>query len=102
MKGPNDPVDHVRTTRPHAGESMKDNKIMPGLVVIGLSLVSFVAALAAFATTNHDVGVMLGAVALAGFVVGGGWLMVEHHRVRRLEELWYAQHPGMPRQRPNS
>ena len=48
MKGPKDPVDHARTTRPHAGESMKDNKIMPGLVVIGLSLVSFVAALSAF------------------------------------------------------
>ena len=26
MKGPKDPVDHARTTRPHAGESMKDNK----------------------------------------------------------------------------
>ncbi|HYP94653.1 MAG TPA: LapA family protein, partial [Mycobacterium sp.] len=24
MKGPKDPVDHARTTRPHAGESMKD------------------------------------------------------------------------------
>ena len=38
MKGPKDPVDHSRTTRPHAGESMKDNKIMPGLVVIGVAL----------------------------------------------------------------
>ena len=40
MKGPKDPVDHARTTRPHAGESMKDNKIMPALIVIGLALVS--------------------------------------------------------------
>lgn len=102
MKGPKDPVDHVRTTRPHAGESMKDNKIMPGLVVIGLSLVSFVAALAAFATSHHDVGLMLGAAALAGFVLGGGWLNVEHQRVRRLEQRWYADHPGSVRQRPNS
>ncbi|KWX57582.1 protein UsfY [Mycobacterium sp. NAZ190054] len=102
MKGPKDPVDHVRTTRPHAGESMKDNKIMPALVVIGLALVSFVAALAAFATSHPDVGVTLGAVALTGFVLGGGWLMIEHHRVRRLEELWYAEHPGAIRQPPNS
>ena len=42
MKGPKDPVDHARTTRPHAGESMKDNKIMPGLIVIGIALVLFV------------------------------------------------------------
>lgn len=102
MKGPKDPVDHVRTTRPHAGESMKDNKIMPGLVVIGLSLVSFVAALSAFATSNHDVGVMFCALALAGFVVGGGWLLMEHQRVRRLEERWYADHPEATRQHPNS
>lgn len=102
MKGPKDPVDHVRTTRPHAGESMKDNKIMPALVLIGLSLVSFVAALSAFATSHHDVGVALGALALAGFIVGGAWLMVEHHRVRRLEERWYADHPGATRQHPNS
>ncbi|MFB1295290.1 protein UsfY [Mycobacterium sp. pW049] len=102
MKGPHDPVDHVRTTRPHAGESMKDNKIMPGLVVIGLSLVSFVAALSAFATSHHDVGLMLGASALAGFVLGGGWLIVEHQRVRRLEQRWYADHPGSVRQWPNS
>lgn len=102
MKGPKDPVDHVRTTRPHAGESMKDNKIMPGLVVIGLSLVSFVAALSAFATSHHDVGVMFTALALAGFVVGGGWLFIEHQRVRRLELRWYADHPEATRQHPNS
>ncbi len=102
MRGPSDPVDHVRTTRPHAGESMKDNKIMPGLVVIGLSLVSFVAMLSAFATSHHDVGVMLGAIAAAGFVLGGGWLFIENQRVRRLEERWYAEHPGAWRQRPNS
>ena len=35
MKGPKDPVDHARTTRPHAGESMKDNKILPALIAIG-------------------------------------------------------------------
>ena len=53
MKGPKDPIDHVRTTRPHAGESMKDNKIMPGLVVIGVTLVLFVSCLAAFATSHR-------------------------------------------------
>ena len=45
MKGPKDPVDHARTTRPHAGESMKDNKIMPGLILIGVALVLFISTL---------------------------------------------------------
>lgn len=102
MKGPKDPVDHSRTTRPHAGESMTDNKIMPGLVVIGLAIVSFVATLAAFATSHEEAGLLLAAIAGLCFVIGGSWLLIEHHRVRRLEELWYAEHPGTYRQRPNS
>ncbi len=102
MKGPKDPVDHARTTRPHAGESMKDNKIMPGLILIGLALVMFVSSLAAFATRHHDVGLTLASLAAAGFVVGGGWLAVEHLRVRRIEERWYAEHPHAHRQRPSS
>jgi hypothetical protein len=102
MKGPKDPVDHSRTTRPHAGESMKDNKIMPGLIVIGLALVSFVGCIAAFATRHHDVGLVLVSLAGAGFVIGGAWLLVEHLRVRRIEERWYAEHPDSQRQRPSS
>jgi hypothetical protein len=102
MKGPKDPVDHARTTRPHAGESMKDNKVMPALIVIGLALVSFVACLAAFATQHHDTGLVMASVAAAGFVIGGAWLAVEHLRVRRLEDRWYAEHPEAQRQRPSS
>ena len=102
MKGPKDPVDHARTTRPHAGESMTDNKIMPGLVVLGVSLVLFVSCLAAFATSHQDVGLTLVALAGAGFIVGAGWLLVEHQRVRRVEERWYAEHPDAARQKPSS
>jgi archaellum biogenesis protein FlaJ (TadC family) len=102
MKGPKDPVDHARTTRPHAGESMKDNKIMPALIVIGMALVLFVGCLAAFATTHQDVGLTLAALSGAGFVVGAGWLGAEHMRVRRIEERWYAEHPDAERQRPSS
>ena len=65
MKGPKDPVDHARTTRPHAGESMTDNVIMPAIVVTGLALVSFVGCLAAFATHHEDVGLLLAVLAAA-------------------------------------
>jgi hypothetical protein len=75
---------------------------MPGLIVIGLALVLFVSCLAAFATKHNDVGLTLAALAGAGFVVGGGWLLIEHLRVRRLEDRWYAEHPDAERQRPSS
>lgn len=63
MKSPKDPVDHSRTTRPHAGESMTDTKNMPALIVIGLALVSFVGCLAAFATGHPDIGLMFASLA---------------------------------------
>jgi hypothetical protein len=81
---------------------MKDNKIMPGLILIGVALVLFVSCLAAFATNHHDVGLVVASLAGAGFVVGGGWLFIEHLRVRRIEERWYAEHPDTERQRPSS
>jgi hypothetical protein len=102
MKSPQDPVDHSRTTRPHAGESMTDTKNMPALIVIGLALVSFVGALAAFATSHHDTGLLFSSIAAVGFVAGVAWLVVEHRRVRGIEERWYAEHPDAFRQRPSS
>jgi archaellum biogenesis protein FlaJ (TadC family) len=102
MHGPKDPVDHSRTTRPHAGESMKDNVIMPALIVIGVALVSFVACLAAFATKHSDVGLTLAAFSAAGFIIGGMWVALEHRRIRRIEERWYADHPDVKRQLPSS
>lgn len=81
---------------------MTDNKIMPGLILIGMALVSFVGSLAAFATRHHDAGLTFVTLAGAGFVIGAGWLLVEHMRVRRIEERWYAEHPDAQRQRPSS
>jgi hypothetical protein len=65
MKGPKAPVDHSRTTRPHAGESMKDNKIMPGLVVIGV--VRRVPG--RFCQEHTDVGLTLAALSAVGFTL---------------------------------
>ncbi len=102
-KTPKDPpVDHARTTRPHAGESMKDTKNMPGLILIGLALVLFVSALAAHGAGHHTVGIGLGSGSAVLLVIGGGWLLAEHLRVRKIEERWYAEHPDAERQRPSS
>lgn len=102
MKSPKDPVDHARTTRPHAGESMKDSKDMPALIVIGLALVSFVGALAAHATDHHSTGITFGSISAVLFAVGLVWLAIEHRRVRGIEERWYVEHPEAHRQRPSS
>ena len=84
------------------GVAPKDNVIRPALVVIGVALVLFVGCLAAFATRHHDVGLMLGSASAAGFVIGSLWMAIEHVRVRRIEERWYAEHPEVTRQRPPS
>jgi hypothetical protein len=97
-----DPVDHVRTTRPHAGESMKDTANMPGLVAIGVALVLFVSSLAAFGSGHPPVGIVLVALAAVIALIGGGWLYFEHRRVRRIEDRWHAEHPDAVRQRPSS
>jgi hypothetical protein len=102
MKSPKDPVDHSRTTRPHAGETMKDTKNLPALVVLGLALVTFVGGLAAFGAGHPDVGTILAAVSAGLFVISIAWLLIEHLRVRRIEDRWYEDHPDAERQRPSS
>lgn len=44
-----DPVDHARTTRPRAGEAMKDGKNLPGLITMGLGVAALVICLFLFA-----------------------------------------------------
>ncbi|MBU9763975.1 LapA family protein [Mycobacterium sp. TNTM28] len=102
MEGPDDPVDHARTTRPHAGEAMKDNRNMPALVLVGLGVVMFVACLFAFATGHPQVGLVLAILAAIGILGGGLWLAIAHLRVRRIERRWYAEHPEVTPQPPNS
>ncbi|MEO3761551.1 protein UsfY [Mycobacterium sp. B14F4] len=100
MKSPKDPVDHARTTRPHAGETMKDTKNLPALVLLGIALVSFVGGLAAFGSGHPDVGTILVVIAAVVLVISLAWFLIEHRRVRKIEERWYAEHPDTERQRP--
>ena len=90
MRSPRDPLDHSRTTRPHAGEAMKDTRNFPAVVLLGLALVAFVAALAAFATAHLTTGVIFAVVAAVVFAVSMGWFVVEHRRVRAMEDAGRA------------
>jgi hypothetical protein len=82
---------------PHAGEAMKDTANMPALIIIGLALVAFAAGLAALRP------VILASVWCRrcwrppAFIIVSAWLVVEHRRVRRIEDQWHAPHPDAQR-----
>ncbi len=55
MKGAyRDPVDHARTTQPHAGESFIDTLWLPGLILIMLGTATIAGFLAATAYNRPD------------------------------------------------
>lgn len=97
-----DPVDHLRTTRPLAGESLIDVLHWPGYVLIVAGVVGGVGSLAAFGSGHQHEGMAAGVAAIVVTVLGLVWLMVEHWRIRRIAERWYAEHPEVSRQRPGS
>jgi FtsH-binding integral membrane protein len=97
-----DPVDHVRTTRSHAGESMIDVAGWPGYLLLAAGLIAVVGCLAAFGTGHQSQGMTTGVIAIVALTFGLVWLTFEHRRVRRIEDRWYAAHPEVRRQRPAS
>lgn len=98
----NDPVDHHRTTRKHAGENWKNTAAMPGLIAVGLSSAAIFSAIYAFATGRAHGGVMLGAIAALLLVGGLGWLERQRRRVRRVEAQFLREHPDADAQPPAS
>jgi len=97
-----DPVDHARTTRQHAGESMKDGTNAPGLIGMAAAVVALVAGLFAFATGHATIGIAAVIVALAVGGAGSLWLALRHRQVRQDEKRWHDAHPGAPEEPPTS
>jgi hypothetical protein len=97
-----DPVDHVRTTRSHAGESMIDVASWPGYLLLVAGVIAVVGCLAAFGTGHQSQGMATGVIAIFALVSGLVYLVFEHRRVRRIEERWHEAHPEVQRQRPAS
>ena len=89
-----DPVDHARTTRQNAGESMKNGYNAPGLILVGLGVVSVFVALFGFATRHASVGIGVAVLAALLFVGGLGWVLLVHRRVRQRHGEWLRAHPG--------
>ncbi|MFN8227585.1 MAG: protein UsfY [Mycobacterium sp.] len=93
MKGAHhDPVDHVRTTQPHAGESFIDTLWLPGLLLIGIGTALIAGTVAASAYGNQHASVVLGLIAGALVTAGALLITLEHHRVKRVERRWLTEH----------
>lgn len=97
-----DPVDHVRTTRKHAGQNMKNTAAFPALIAIGLGAIAVFGALFAFATSHVLVGVVFVVIAAALMLGGFSWLARERRRVRRVEVEYVKTHPEADAQTPSS
>ena len=98
-----DPTDHSRTTQPHAGIAMKDNFFWPGLILLAVAVFGMISTAAAAAYRHYEWLATTVLIAVLGTVAGALWLVVEHRRVTRIEEQWYAAHPDSPpRQRAAS
>ena len=95
-----DPVDHLRTTRPLAGESLIDVLHWPGYLLIVAGLIAGVASSSAFGTGHSTEGMIAGVVGISAATFGVIWLSIEHRRIRRIADRWYAEHPEVRRQRP--
>jgi hypothetical protein len=80
-----DPVDHERTTRQHAGESMKNGTYAPGLAGVAVAVVALIVGLFALATGHVVVGCVAVILAAVCAAAGAGWLVFAHRRVRRAE-----------------
>lgn len=95
-----DPTDHSRTHHQHAGESMIDVYFLPGLFLIAVGVVAVVGCIAALA--YHHTELLVWAGVTAALTVSGGvsWLVVERHRIRRVEAMWRAEQRGRKSPRP--
>ena len=94
MKGAHqDPVDHSRTTQPHAGESFIDTLWLPGLILIMVGTVTIAGFIAATAYGHPGLQLPLGFIAGALVTAGAILIALEHHRVKRVEQRWMAAHP---------
>ncbi|ORV49288.1 UsfY protein [Mycolicibacter engbaekii] len=93
-----DPVDHVRTTRPHAGRAMIDVLGWPGYSLLVVGMVAAIACLAAFGTGHERQGVEVAVLAVLAASLGTVWLLFEDRRIGRVNRQWHMAHAEAPRQ----
>ncbi|WP_409426944.1 protein UsfY [Mycobacterium sp. SMC-11] len=93
-----DPVDHVRTTRPHAGRAMIDVMGWPGYSLLVVGMVAGIGCLAAFGTGHDRQGIEVAVIAVLAAVLGTVWLLIEDRRIGKVNRQWQLAHAEMRRQ----
>ncbi|HEU0192224.1 MAG TPA: protein UsfY [Mycobacterium sp.] len=88
-----DPIDHMRTTRPHAGRAVIDVLSWPGYSLIIAGMLGAFGSITAFATSHGLRGVEIAVIAVIAGVLGTVWVMVEHRRIDRIARRWHHTHP---------
>jgi hypothetical protein len=92
-----DPAGHERTTRRHAGESIKNAANTPGLAGVAVAVVALIVGLFALAIGHVVVGCVAVILAAVCAAAGAGWLVFAHHRVNRAElRQWEAKRSDAP------
>lgn len=97
-----DPVDHVRTTRPHAGRAVIDVMGWPGYALLVVGMTAGIGCLTAFGTGNDRQGVEVAAFAVIAAALGALWLVFEHRRIGKVNHAWHQAHPEAHRQHSTS
>lgn len=97
-----DPVDHQRTFRQHAGETVANGANAPGLAGSAVAVLALIVGLFALATRHLSAG--LTAVVLAALLGAASavWLARTHRKVRDAEVAWHAANSDRPAPPPTS
>lgn len=96
------PVDHERTTRRHAGETLKNPANAPGVAAIALAVAALTFGLYEFAVRQVSAGVVAVVLAVVVGVFGSVWLARTHRRVREAERRLSALASDQPPPPPAS
>jgi len=91
MKKRYDPVEHHRTTQPHAGVAFRSMVAIPVLLLIIGGVIVTVAALAAAGYMQPHWAALLGGVAMVIGIIGIALSVADHRRIRRNEAHWLAE-----------
>ncbi|MFD4462580.1 hypothetical protein [Nocardia sp. NPDC058480] len=86
--------DNARTTRTHAGESIRDTRNWPGLILAALGLVLLAVTLTAAGYGFAGWAVLAGVACAVCLVMGIGLVVAEHRWVKAQEGLALGEPRG--------
>lgn len=87
-----DPVDHVRTNCQLTGETMKDGRIVPGLLLAAVGVFALASGVHLLAIGSVAAAALSAGIAVLLGGLGVACILAEHHRVVHQQQRWQAGH----------